>query len=490
MAHSKRHDFKMHYKVGATKDGKLQAVEAQLYADTGPYASLGPYTIFRGIIHTTGPYEVPNVKSDAYCVYTNSPYAGSFRGFGCPQVHFSAESIMDELAEKLSIDPITIRKINMLKPYSRTCTDQPLDASVGLEECIDTAVKKSDFMRKWAEYKKETGRTRKGIGIATFFHGNSLGPEGADACTAYLAIFDDGSVRYRTGITEYGTGAPTGHLMIVAEILGIPVDFIHLERPDTSAVPDGGPTVASRSTVMGGRAAMQAALKVRAALDGMTAQLFNCDPDDVEIRGAVVTCKSDSSKKMTFAELVKKCFENGVGLSTTETYLAPRTFYDEEKGYGSPYLTYTFGAVVAEVEVDMDYGYITVTKVTQAFDCGKAINPLALEGQMEGGCIQGLGYGLMEEVATKEGKILNPNFADYFIPTSLDSGPIETSLIEGYLSPIGPYGAKAMAEPAIDAPAAAVSNAVKHATGVRVKKLPVTPEKVILGVEALKTQSS
>jgi len=327
---------------------------------------------------------------------------------------------------------------------------------------------------------------RKGIGLALFYHGNSLGPEGADACSAVIQVSTDGSMRYRTGITEYGTGAATGHVQIVSEIIGIPMDYIHLERPDTAAVPDGGPTVASRSTVMGGRAAMVAAHKVRSQLNEVAAKVFQCSPDDIVIRDAKVWSRKAPVKTMPYEQLVKACFDSGVILSATETYKAPATFFDEEKGFGSPYLTFTTGAVVTEVEVDTEYGYVAVVKITGAYDCGRAINPLGLVGQMEGGVIQGLGYGLMEEVVYKDGKIKNANLADYFIPTATDSPIIKTILVEGYYSPVGPFGAKAMAEPSIDAPAASAVNAIFNATGVLVQDIPATPEKILLGLKKMR----
>lgn len=252
--HSKRHPFTIRHKTGVTKAGKLTAAEIELVADTGAYASNGPLVLIRALFHATGPYVIPNVNTDAYSVYTNNTTAGSFRGFGNPQAHFAAENHMDALAEKLGLDPINFRLKNILRPGTATATDQILDSSVGLEDCIAKVRDASEWNRKRSVWRQDSGRMRRGIGIALLYHGNSTGtgPEGVDRSSASITIDRTGHVTLRIGLAEYGTGARSGLAQIAAETLGVALNQITLEIPDTLTCPDSGGTFASRTVVMGG----------------------------------------------------------------------------------------------------------------------------------------------------------------------------------------------------------------------------------------------
>jgi CO/xanthine dehydrogenase Mo-binding subunit len=483
-AHSHRHPFVMRYKCGATRDGLLKAVEADLFGDTGAYASVGALVMQRALYHSAGPYEVPNVKVDAYQVYTNSCIAGSFRGFGSPQVHFAAESMMDEMAAELKMDQLDFRLKNMLKPGKRTISDWQMDNSCGLPECIEKVVKDSDYARKTALYERQDGPVRKGIGIALMHHGNSLGPEGSDWATATVSIKNTHIVEFRTGLTEYGTGAPTGMVQIVADTLGIPVSWVARGAPDTGTCPDAGLTVASRSTMIGGEASRLAAEKVKDQLRKVASRILQCGEDRLMFSDGRVFNVDSPGSRIGFWELVDECHKSGVMLEEEGRYQAPDVKFDVETGQGQTYLQFTFGAVVVEVDVDLSTGYVTPTHVSAAYDVGKAINPMSLEGQIEGGTIQSLGLGLMEELVLQKGIIKNPNFADYFIPTSTDSPEIKSFIVE-YPGPAGVFGAKAMGEPPIDAPHAALVNAIFNATGVRIRDLPATPERVIKGLKSV-----
>jgi len=475
ISHSKRHPFYMKYKTGAKRDGTLVAEEIQLVSDTGAYASAGPAVVMRAIVHCTGPYVVPNVKADSYGVYTNNPYAGSFRGFGCPQVHFAAESQMNYLAESLSMDPIALRRKNLLRPGSQTNTGHVLGKSVGLEECLSKVV---DALGSMVIPPPEK-RSARGIGVALGYHGNSLGPEGGDRCGAMLSIDANGHVEYMTGLAEYGTGARFAHGQIIAETLGISMNRIHALLPDSLRAPYSGPTVASRSTIMGGNAVLVASKKLRNVLSQEAARIFDCKPEEVDFRNDTVYCEK-RSKNMKFDELAALCHKRGISLSDSSMYEAPKCEWNEETGLGVAYIDYTFEAVGTVVDVNLQTGYPQVVRIIGAYDCGKAINPLGVVGQVEGAIVQGLGYSVMEEICTKNGRILNPNLADYFIYTSAETPQIDTILVEGYPSISGPFGAKAMGEPPIDIVAPAVAQAIYNATGVRVKDLPAVPEKILL----------
>jgi CO/xanthine dehydrogenase Mo-binding subunit len=480
--HSKRHPFTIKHKTGVTEAGKLTSAKIELVADTGAYASNGPLVLIRALFHATGPYVIPNVETDAYCAYTNNTTAGSFRGFGGPQAHFAAECQMDLLAEKLDLDPIDFRLKNILRPGSETATGQVLDSSVGLEQCIAKVRAASEWNRKRSAWREEPGRKRRGIGVALVYHGNSIGPEGTDRSAANLAIDQKGRVTLRIGLTEYGTGARLGLAQIACEVLGIPISQVILTPVDTQTCPDSGGTFASRTVVMGGNAVRKAATVLKKRLDEVAAQVLGCDVSLIETREAVVRRRDDPARKITFRDLVKSCSRRKVSLSETVDFTATGVDFDEQTSQGIPYLQYTFGAIVAEVEVDTSLGTVTPLKLTTAYDVGRAINPLSIEGQIEGGAAQALGYALMEELVHRGGVVVNPSLADYYLPTSLDVPEIESFLVEcpGVL---GPYGAKSMGEPPIDSPAPALVNAIAHAVGARIKSLPATPEKILLALE-------
>jgi CO/xanthine dehydrogenase Mo-binding subunit len=477
--HSKRHPFTIKHKTGVTKDGLLRAAEIELVADTGAYASNGPLVLLRAIFHSTGPYVIPNVKADGFCVYTNNTIAGSFRGFGNPQAHFAAECQMDAVASKLGMDPLEFRLKNILRPGASTASGQILDESVGLEECADIVRDSSRWSDKRAEYKASQGRLRKGIGLALMYHGNSIGPEGADTATATVTLTKSGVV-FKIGLTEYGTGARSGLAQIIAEVIGVPLELVKDEPADTATTEDSGGTFASRTTVMGGRAVMAAARAIRDKLNKVAAELLECHPSDVTIQDGIVR-RSARSRMIPLGKLVDECSRRGVGLTEFARYTATGSAFDENTGQGTPYLQYTFGAVVAEVEVDTGLGLARAIKLTTAYDVGRAINPRGLEGQIDGGAAQALGYALMEELVHKNCEVANPSLSEYLIPTSIDVPEIESHLVE-YPGRLGPFGAKAMGEPPIVAPAAAIVNAIYHATGVWVRELPATPDKILLAI--------
>jgi CO/xanthine dehydrogenase Mo-binding subunit len=482
IAHTKRHPFVITLKTGAKSDGRLTASEALVVSDTGAYASLGPLVIIRACFHATGPYVVPHVKTDAYCMYTNNTMAGSFRGFGSPQVHFAAECQMDELAKKLDMDPLDLRMKNILRPGTLTATSQLVDEACGLEECAVRATEAANWRAKRLEFARDSGSFRRGIGIALMYHGNSLGPEGNDYAYVHLLIKPDARVVVRTALTEYGTGAISGLAQVAAEILGLPIDQFELGRPDTASCQETGPTVASRVIVIGGRAAQIAAQKLKDKILDVGGDLLRCEPSKLTIKDGLVRHTSEERRTVTFQKVIEECYKRRVSLTETGYYIAPKCDFEPETSQGTTYHQYTYGAVVAEVQVDTELGVVKPLKITTAYDVGRAINPLSLEGQIEGGTIQALGYGLTEQLIHADGIVVNPTLGDYYIPTSLDIPELQTIIVE-YPGVIGPYGAKAMGEPPVDLPAAALANAVAHATGSRVFDLPLTAEKVLLGMK-------
>ncbi len=484
----KRHPFIIKNRTGVTNDGRLLAWQSELIADTGAYVSKGHLVLGRAVFHCTGPYEVPNVKADGYCVLTNNTIAGSTRGFGSPQVHFAAEVQMDLIAERLEMDPVVFRAKNILRPGTRTLTNQRIE-DPGLDMCFRKAVALSDWYHKRKQYEqhnKGTSRLKKGIGIALLYHGNTLGPESGDFATVHIAITPDGKALVETGLTDFGTGGMTSLLMVAAEVLGLPYEDVRMSRPDTGRVSDSGPTVASRVTVIGGRATFEAAEIIKNRLSRVAAERLACSESSLIFRAGNVYSNDKPERRITFRDLVVEAADRNVELKSVGYYLAPTTNWDEETGQGSPYNQYTFGAVVADVEVDTETGFIRVGQLTPVYDAGKVINPLGLLAVCEGGSIMGTGYGIMEKIVTSEGVIMNPNLHTYWIPTILDCPEIINSSTVESAGQIGIFGAKSIGEIPIVLPAAAIANAISWATGVKIREIPMTPDKILAAIMNVK----
>lgn len=478
-SHPKREASIIRYKSGATRDGKLMAIDVEIIMDTGAYANRGPFILWRATMHASGPYEVPHAKVDGYCVYTNKIYQGSFRGFGNPDVQFAAEAQMDELANKLGMDPIEFRLKNILKPGSLTITSQKLDHSVGIHEALKLIAKKSGWYEKRKRYSEIRGRYRKGIGVACAWHGISTSRGMPDWSNAFIKIEKDGSVHVLTGIVEMGQGSPTtSHVQIVSEILGIPIELINIHF-GTSDAPDTGATHASRGTSIGAIGVFVASAKLRERLNKVAAEVLECEPNEVIIKDGKVFPRNNPSKHIEWKELIKLAYGKGVEMSATGYFFLPKGKFDHEKGQGFAYPAYSYIVIISEVEVDTETGIVKVTRIWPALASGKIINPLSVEGQIEGAVAQGIGLALMEKVEIDaEGAIINANFTDYVLPTITDMPKIEKPIYIEDLFKYGPFGAKGVGEMALIPIPAAVANAVTHAIGKRVRELPLTPEKV------------
>jgi CO/xanthine dehydrogenase Mo-binding subunit len=478
----KRHPYKMKYKVGATQEGKLVAMEIKCLADSGAYACQTPFVTWRSVVQATGPYELPNVKTDTYGYYTNNVYTGAMRGYGSPQIIFAQESLMDELAEKLKMTPMELRLKNIYHNNSITASGQKLDNhQVSLEEVINKAVEAGNYIEKYREYSKpQSGDKKRGIGMAVSFRGCSLGAEATDAAGAIVAIQRDGSILISCGLAENGEGLKTVFTQIAAEELGVDIRRINYLEVDTSVSPESGPTVASRSTLLGGNAVKNATQQLKEVIAEMVADKFKVKASNLVFKNANVYEKSKNQKIISFDKAIDLANEQGVFLSAFGWYKAPDISWDEEIGQGRPYFTYVYGCQIAEVEVDTATGQIEVLKMTAAHDVGRAINPACLKGQIYGGVMMGLGYGIMEEVETVNGYIKNTNFDEYLIPTVKDMPEISPLIVENP-DPYGPYGAKSIGEPTLELGAAAIANAVAQATGKRIRNLPLNLERVLLG---------
>jgi CO/xanthine dehydrogenase Mo-binding subunit len=477
----KRHPYKLKYKVGVTREGKLTAMEIFIIADAGAYASQTPFVTWRSVVQATGPYEVPHVLTNVYGIYTNNCYTGAMRGFGSPQIIFAQESLMDELAQELGMEPLELRRLNGFRQGSVTATGQKLDNhQVSLLEVLDKAVEKADYLAKRQQYQQQSGRIRRGLGLACSFRGCSLGAEGVDATGAIVSVQYDGTVYIYSGLAENGQGLQTIFSQIAAEELGIDVDRVRFMETDTALIPDGGPTVASRSTLMGGNAVRLAAIKVRETILGAVLGKLGAGAEELTWGENRIWVKDDPSRSISFEDAVEVARSQGELLTQLGWYRSPRVTWDEEWGQGDAYFTYVYCCQVAEVEVDTETGYTRVLKVTAAHDVGRAINPETVRGQIYGGVAQGMGYALLEELEQHRGTIKSENFDEYLLPGIQDMPEVVPIIVEnpdGY----GPYGAKTIGEPTLEVTAPAIANAVAQACGRRVRELPLNLERVLLG---------
>ena len=495
IASYKRDPMRMKIWLGADPDGTLRACKFDGLMDSGAYASESTFTAWRASIHAMGAYRYDACAVDVSCVYTNNGYYGAFRGFGNTEVCSAIEQAIDELAGAVGMDPLDFRLKNCLRVGDETAHGQALTESVGLTDCLTTVRRLSDWDRKRAEYAGQAGEkrdgVRRGIGVAALFHGTSLGAEGHDYAASTIAIEQDDSIDLTSGLTDYGTGSRTVYTLIAAEELGVRPDRIHMQRPDTDTAVESGPTVASRSTMLGGNAARIAAMNLRQTLDYAAADLLGCELYQLVRPGGpdAETYVGPSEEPVSWERVVDHAREMGLVLSAQGKWTAPTILWDHHAGRGTPYMAYHFAAQVAEVEVDTRTGNTQVVGLWASHDPGKVIFPQGAYGQLFGGIAQGLGYALMEQITYTDGYLQETNFESYLIPTSVDVPELVGAFVEAPFSK-GPYGAKNIAEPAMVPTAPAILNAIYHATGRRVRDLPANLERVLLGRDLAKGGSA
>jgi CO/xanthine dehydrogenase Mo-binding subunit len=479
----KRHPYRMHYKIGVRRDGRITAMEVRMLADAGGYASQSAFVTWRSTVQATGPYVVENVKTDIYAAFTNNTYTGAMRGFGSPQAIFANESLMDEVALELGMDPVQLRMVNGFEGGSVTATGHKLDEhTVSLKEVVRKATEAAGWDGKRARLPEENqGKAiRRGIGMACSFRGCALGAEGVDAAAGIVSVQTDGSVLVFSGLAENGQGLKTIFSQIAATELGITLDRVVFMETDTSTVPDSGPTVASRSTIMGGSAVRIAAQKARDALFEGAAAKLGAEPGELAAENNEICVAGDPARRMRFDDAVKIAWNEGRLMAQFGWHGAPHVNWDEHTGQGKAYFTYVYACQVAEVAVDTQTGQVVVERMTAAHDVGRAINPQSVEGQIRGGVAMSTGYGLLEEVELNEGITKTRNFDEYLIPTAMDVPEVRPIIVEN-ADPYGPYGAKTIGEPTCELGAAAIANAICHASGKRIRALPMDMERVLLG---------
>ena len=448
LVHPKRHATIIRIRTGATRDGKLTAVEATLYGDGGAYASLSEKVLTRATTHATGPYDVPNVKVDCFALYTNNVPCGAFRGFGVTQSCFAVESNMDMLAEKLGLDPVEFRRMNALDVGSETSTGQVMRESVGLNECIDKVehdMRSDDFRWTWDE-----GHRRFAWGMAVGYKNTGLGGGAPDKATAEVEAWQDPDkglmAEVRISSAEMGQGLPAVLAACAAEELGIPTEYVNVLLGDTDHCPDGGPTTASRQSYVSGNAARLAA--------------------------------KDVARQLAAAE-------SGTRIKAQYEYWAPKT---KPLGAGGDmHVAFGFCAQAALCEIDMRSGEVTVRKVVAAHDVGRALNPLTLEGQIEGGIVMCIGYTLTEHYIQEDGVPWTNVMARYKAPNITHAPKIVSHIVE-HKTAAGPFGAKGVGELPSIPTSSAITNAIYRATGVRVRSLPVDQDELLRAIRAEATE--
>jgi CO/xanthine dehydrogenase Mo-binding subunit len=473
LASTKRHPGSLTATIGADVDGRITAMKVHGEFNTGAYSSWGPTVATRVPVHASGPYLTPNYLATSRAVHSNGPTSGAFRGFGVPQAASAQETLYDELAEACGKDRLEFRCLNALNDGDATPCGQVLQG-VGIAECLDTL--RPDWeraLREAALHNTADKVKRRGVGVASCWYGcgNTALP---NPSTIRLGLTTDGALRIHQGATDIGQGANTVITQIAADALGLPVDQFELIGPDTFLTPDCGKTSASRQTYITGKAAELSGKALRAAILRMT----NAGDDArLALTGGKIVVEDGGISEIDLSALPQD--DLGYALSAEETYDPPTTTLDEN-GQGTPYAVYGYGAQIAELEVDMKLGTTKVIRITAAHDLGKVINPLLAEGQIEGGIAQGLGLALMEEFLPGR----TNNLHDYLIPTIGDMPAIKSILIEKP-DPEGPMGAKGLGEHVLIPTAPAILNAIRHATGAKVTKVPALPHRVLAAIKAI-----
>ena len=466
---TKRHPARMRLRAGAARDGRLTALDFTADFNTGAYSSWGPTVAGRVPVHASGPYRVPNYRALTRAVHTNIVPAGAFRGFGVPQAAIAQEQLYDDLADKVGMDRLEFRILNALENQSQTVTGQVLGEGVGMRACFEALRPKWQAARvRTKEFNAHATETlRHGVGVAGMWYGcgNTSLP---NPSTVRIGLKRDGRIALHQGAVDIGQGSNTIVAQICADAVGAPVTHFDLISGDTAITPDCGKTSASRQTFVTGKAAHMAGSKLR---DEILKLVGACKCGSIEFGDGTVTAVENGERKTILVNEMP-LDEHGYVITCESTFDPPITPLDEN-GQGTPYAVYGFGAHMAEVEVDIELGTVRALHVTAAHDVGRAINPTLIEGQIEGGVAQGLGMALMEEFFPGKGE----NLHDYLIPSAGDIPPIESILIE-YPSPIGPFGAKGIGEQAVIPTAPAILNAIHDAIGVRIHRVPATPDRV------------
>jgi CO/xanthine dehydrogenase Mo-binding subunit len=471
-----RHAVRSRLRTGVTRDGRLVARQAELFYDKGAYADIGPRTSKNGGYSSGGPYKIPNLKLDSYAIYTTKPPSGAYRGFGVPQVCWAYEQQMDQIAERLGVDPLELRLRNIVGEGDAFATGEILHA-VPIREallCVADAI-------RWREPPAQPGGSRvRGKGLACMIK-STMTPT---VSSATVKMEEDGSVTVLTGTVEIGQGSDTVLAQMAADVLAVPVGRVHVIHSDTAVTPYDQSTSSSRSTFSMGNAVRQAAGEVREQLVEMAARQMEIAPTDVVLEDGTAHPRGAPARRVSYDAVFRSRFGMGVGSILGRGVFTTTGGLDPDTGQGKASAFWFTGAGACEVEVDRETGVVTVLRYVGAVNAGKVINPLLAQGQIEGSVLCALGHTFYEEMVYDGGTLVNPNFMDYRLPTAFEMpADLRVILLEDRHRE-GPYGAIGIGESAVAAVAPAVGNALARAVGVRIRDLPITPEKVLAALRA------
>jgi CO/xanthine dehydrogenase Mo-binding subunit len=481
LASPTRQPVRLTLRSGCKRDGTLTFRAVHTLHDNGAYTSWGATTPFVMMQTFSSLYRVPNCDYHTVAVYSNNPYAGSFRGYGNLQATFAVEAHMDRMAETLGIDPLAFRLKNA-QAAGEVTGQGMVFRSCGFQDCLRIAAERSDFKRKHAEYaarRNEPGRFKRGVGIASMLHvggGAKIYP--SDGCGTILKLDDFGHVTLITGASEIGQGSETVLSQLVCEELGLPISAVTVVNNDTDITPWDVGVHASRTTFIAGNSAIGAARKARAKILAAAATKFECAADTLALSGGRIVRAATGEVLSDLARFLRGLhFSDRAELVMTTFYYEPPSVHQDKAFKGDVSAAYAWASQVVEVEVDTDTGAVRMVKVTAAHDVGRVLNRLGIEGQIEGGIVMGQGYALTENLIVEGGRIRNPNFRDYKLVTAPEIPEMDISFIES-MDGEGPQGAKGVGEAPAICIAAATANAIYNATGVRITSLPFTPERV------------
>jgi CO/xanthine dehydrogenase Mo-binding subunit len=473
VATTKRHPSRTRHRTGVTKDGKLLAMEIDFVIDGGAYCTLSPVVLSRGTIHAAGPYVCPNVRIHSRALATNVPPHGAFRGFGAPQSIFALERHMDKVAQAVGLTPDELRRRNFIHEGETTATSQTIRERVEMNQLLDRALQLSDYHVKREQFAlhNQSARIKKGIGFASFMHGAGFTGSGEVYLQSVVGAeaTSEGRVQILAASTEIGQGTNTIFSQIASEALGLDFDMIDVMQPDTGRVPNSGPTVASRTSMVVGKLVESAVLGLKQTLIG--SGLLN-----------------DGYTPSEFQKASARYIENHGPLKTSATYQPPpNVHWDDEKYQGDAYGAFAWAVYVAEVSFDQLTYEARVEDFVAVQEVGRVINPVLASGQIEGGVAQAIGFTLFENVVWKDGRMANNQMTNYIIPTPADIPPIRVFFEENPYA-YGPGGAKGIGELPMDGVAPAILNAIENATGVSFNQIPLMPEILMEGVNETRNE--
>jgi len=471
----KRHPYRVHYRMGVGRDGLIKAVQCRVVADGGAYCSVTPWVTWRSTVQCCGPYLVPHVHAEIYGVYTNNVFTGAMRGFGSPQINFMIEQLVEMAAERLGLSLLEFRRRNMVRQGATTITGQILDNHVvSLGHVLDTVAEKLGYEEKLSRCSRGRGEGDElyGVGLAISYRGVSLGAEGVDFCSAIVNVQFDGSVLLDVAVHENGQGSEAAMVLLLAGELGLPKERIRHRRANTSSIPDGGTTVASRGTVMGGGAVVLAAREVKRKMAAVAGECLGCAPEAIRFVDGRLEGPAGA---MPFEKVIREMQQRKQYAYALGVFQSPTVSWDEATGQGNAYFTWVYGCQGVEVAVNRKTGKVRLLNVVAAHDVGRAVNPAMVLGQIYGGVAMGAGYALTEEVLMDGGRITSLNYDSYRIQRAPDLPEITAVIVEN-IDSNSPSGAKSVGEPTNELMAPAVANAVYQATGRRYFRLPIRVE--------------